>query len=347
MKIKSSHNEGSRNNEPWFVLDKTFSAVRAGIVSKSQGYAKETLLIKDQYYSIELSAPFGRGTIDYLNVGDDISVIIADATFFQAQTFNLTGDGWLRFHFRVSLENSILLEDSEQYDLSGQFSQMLLVPENYRHTDSMKSNSAMKWISIYCKKSTITETLQIPATLFEEQIENCLSQESKLYLEHRNLDKDMVPTLKNIFDCELPAPLKIIYLKSKILNLITVYLSQCIKGNPIKKNTLVLKNQDWIMIERAKDVLDKSTSVDIGILQLSKMIGLNRNKLNLGFKQLYGKTVHEYHLEQRLLKAWDLLQETTLSLNVISSEVGYAHHPSFTASFKKHFGINPKDVRKT
>lgn len=118
------------------------------------------------------------------------------------------------------------------------------------------------------------------------------------------------------------------------------------KRKHYKKSTLVLKDHDWIMIEKAKEILESSTDQDIGILQLSKIVGLNRNKLNLGFKQLYGKTVHEYHLEQRLLKAWELLQETTLSLNVISSEVGYAHHPSFTASFKKHFGINPKDVRK-
>lgn len=346
MKIKSLHNDDKSNNDPWYVMDKTFSAVRNGLLSKSEGYAKETQLIKDQYYSIELSPPFGEGTIDYLDAGDEISVIIVDATFLQPQTFNLTGDGWLRFHFRVSLENSILFESSEQYDLSGQFSQMLLVPKDYRHTDSMKSNSAMKWISIYCKKSTITETLQIPAELFEDQVENCLSEDSKLYLEHRNLDKDMIPTLQNIFDCNLPAPLKKVYLKSKILNLITVYLAQCIKGNATKKSTLVLKDHDWIMIEKAKEILESSTDQDIGILQLSKIVGLNRNKLNLGFKQLYGKTVHEYHLEQRLLKAWELLQETTLSLNVISSEVGYAHHPSFTASFKKHFGINPKDVRK-
>ncbi len=61
------------------------------------------------------------------------------------------------------------------------------------------------------------------------------------------------------------------------------------------------------------------------LTDLSRLAGINRNKLNRGFKQLYGNTAFNVLRDARLSKARVLLQETDLNL----SEVAFSDVPRF------------------
>jgi AraC-like DNA-binding protein len=79
---------------------------------------------------------------------------------------------------------------------------------------------------------------------------------------------------------------------------------------------------------------------------IAKSFGLNVNKLNKGFKQLYGLTVFDYILKIRMEKATQLLKETDTPIAEISFELGYTQVSAFTRAFKKFLGYNPNLLRK-
>ncbi len=68
---------------------------------------------------------------------------------------------------------------------------------------------------------------------------------------------------------------------------------------------------------------------------------MNRRKLTEGFKKLFGTTIHEYRVEQRMNRAARLLRDG-LPAGAVSLEVGYRDQGSFTAAFRRFFGRTPR-----
>jgi AraC-like DNA-binding protein len=76
------------------------------------------------------------------------------------------------------------------------------------------------------------------------------------------------------------------------------------------------------------------------------MVGLNSNKLKKNFKELFGIPVFKYVQEERLKKAYELLQNTDKTVQEAAWEVGYESISSFSNAFYKKFSARPNDVRQ-
>lgn len=73
---------------------------------------------------------------------------------------------------------------------------------------------------------------------------------------------------------------------------------------------------------------------------------INANYLSQLFKLKSGRSFKQHLVETRLAKAAELLTEGKLSLQEISSEVGYDDYFHFSKLFKKYRGVSPADLRK-
>ena len=72
---------------------------------------------------------------------------------------------------------------------------------------------------------------------------------------------------------------------------------------------------------------------------------LSRSRLQQLFKQQMGVLLGDYLVEQRLLKAADLLTTSNMSIKEIAFAVGYEHPSSFTRAFENRFARSPKRYR--
>lgn len=79
---------------------------------------------------------------------------------------------------------------------------------------------------------------------------------------------------------------------------------------------------------------------------LAQQIGTNQNKLKAVFKEAFGLTMAEYCLERRMREAQQLLLEATLTIAQVAERVGYEHQSSFTAAFRGHVGMSPREYRQ-
>ncbi len=84
---------------------------------------------------------------------------------------------------------------------------------------------------------------------------------------------------------------------------------------------------------------------DITTEFLANMANLTPGYFGKLFAESTGKTVNEYILELRLSKAKDLLKSTGLTINGISSKIGFSNSTYFTTLFKKSFGLTPNQYR--
>lgn len=85
---------------------------------------------------------------------------------------------------------------------------------------------------------------------------------------------------------------------------------------------------------------------DANIIALAEKLHYSTSHTSEKVKIIFGKTFKALIRDQRLKKANSLVQNTNLSSQEISSEIGYANSCSFIKAFKKEFSYTPQQCEK-
>jgi AraC-like DNA-binding protein len=78
---------------------------------------------------------------------------------------------------------------------------------------------------------------------------------------------------------------------------------------------------------------------------LSRAIGLSQRRLAEVFREVTGKSVTEWVVEQKLAQAADLLRDGSMMVKEVAFQLGYAHLSTFTTAFSRRFGVAPARYR--
>ncbi len=74
-------------------------------------------------------------------------------------------------------------------------------------------------------------------------------------------------------------------------------------------------------------------------------LGLSMHRLNMVFEAVDGITVFEFIRNERMTRAARMLEQTTLGVADIATEVGYPNSANFSTEFKKFWQKSPKQYR--
>lgn len=86
---------------------------------------------------------------------------------------------------------------------------------------------------------------------------------------------------------------------------------------------------------------------DIGLAELSALVGLSRFHFCTAFRLATGHTPHELMTRLRMERARDLLSDPTLRMVDVAIAVGYQTGSSFASAFRRHFGATPTQYRRS
>lgn len=151
--------------------------------------------------------------------------------------------------------------------------------------------------------------------------------------------------LTEVRDCPYTGSLKKLFVEAKVIELLTLQIAQINAGEEGRKS---LKRSDIDKFYEVKDLLLRNINAPFSIEELARVAGLNRTKLQEGFKELFGTTIFGYITEIRLEEARRHILDpgSMLSIGEIAALSGYKNPQHFTAAFKKKFGYLPRDARK-
>lgn len=82
---------------------------------------------------------------------------------------------------------------------------------------------------------------------------------------------------------------------------------------------------------------------ELNVNSLGTNLGYSRSNFYRKVKTLTGQTPNDFLRIYRLNKAGELIQQREYSLSEVGERVGFINHSHFSTSFKKHFGVSPKD----
>jgi len=142
--------------------------------------------------------------------------------------------------------------------------------------------------------------------------------------------------------CPYANPARIMYLKSKALELLSLVLAS---HTPPPCRTR-FNSYEVQCLHQARNILISDLHYPPSLHNLAQNVGLNETKLKRGFKTLFGQTVYGYFRAYRMDHARRLLLESESSVSEVAAAVGYTNMSHFSAAFKERHGIKPSAFRK-
>jgi AraC-like DNA-binding protein len=133
-------------------------------------------------------------------------------------------------------------------------------------------------------------------------------------------------------------------LESRILELLSLNLERLLgtgSGGPAQEG---LSRTDVECLVRAREILLARLESPPSLLELSRLTQMNDCKLKRSFKQCFGQTVYGFVREQRLEKAFFLLQDGCHNVSQAAFAVGYTNLSHFSQAFRSRFGVNPSEL---
>ncbi|ARN73797.1 helix-turn-helix transcriptional regulator [Oceanicoccus sagamiensis] len=159
------------------------------------------------------------------------------------------------------------------------------------------------------------------------------------------LTADIYRLAREILDLTSDNPFYHFHTESRSLELLTQAIRSLYVDNLSSVGSVRLNQRDIQKLEALKARLHSDYAESFTLDDLSRWVGFNRRKLTEGFKALYGVTVNEYLLSQRMTNARLLLREGA-AVSEVSEQVGYTGSSSFGKAFKRYFGTTPKESRQ-
>ncbi len=150
--------------------------------------------------------------------------------------------------------------------------------------------------------------------------------------------------LKHIIECPYTGDMRRVFLEAKTLELAVINMAEWAPKVPTEPPDL--GRRDVNRIKEAYHILLTRLDHPPSLVDLGRIVGLNRNKLNCGLKALYGGTAFTLLRRARLSKARFLLGNSDLSLSEIAFAVGYNSQANFATAFRRHFGTTPNTFRR-
>jgi len=137
--------------------------------------------------------------------------------------------------------------------------------------------------------------------------------------------------------------LKKIGLQAKVLELLLLALQHMAFIKQLPQNAL--RELDMQKIHEARAHLIRNLEHPSSLNDLAQHVGINVFKLKQGFKQVYGTTVFGILQEERMKRAQQLLETTSMLIHEVALQTGYKNLSNFTAAFKKRFGYPPSSLK--
>jgi len=137
-----------------------------------------------------------------------------------------------------------------------------------------------------------------------------------------------------------------LFYEAKTLELTSALIDEIARRDALSADGPRIGLQVFERLQDVKEIIDKAPHRLLDIDALARVAGMNRTKLRLVFRQVYGTTLSAYR-SALLLKRADLaLRDAGASVTQAARQAGYATASGFIAAYRRQYGSSPGKVRR-
>jgi AraC-like DNA-binding protein len=281
--------------------------------------------------------------------GLGLHMVVTNCIYGQAHEEVVPGESFLEFHYNIGGETRLSVDETSSDDIELGESLMLLCRQDRGTNYSVFCPPGpRRLVSIYIHPAILLSQFDIDFEQLDEQQKALfVTQADQIVFQQISMHVDIFNAVKLILENQFEQGSRLRFYHAKCWELLCLSTQEIIKSSNFKDVDLRFNARDLKMFDQARQILESQFNPAPTVDMLSRSVGTNTNKLKSGFKAIYGMTVFDYGLRQRMAHAMTLLTKDGVSASEVAKAIGYSNQASFSTAFKKYYGHPPREARRS
>ncbi|MDB5364197.1 MAG: AraC family transcriptional regulator [Rhodospirillales bacterium] len=294
--------------------------------------------------SITLPPGEGEGYWELFDLAGDAYVVVSNCSYREPRSELVPSEGFIECH--ITLAGSVLLgrEDDEPVDLQDP---VLVMCKQGRGADYTVWCDAgpRRLISLYLRPDFVAA---IAGTGAVSPMLGVLLDElpGRFACYQLPIKPALAEITRQLIMPPYTGKRRLLFVQAQIYALLCLLLDEIHDADLTAGLSEIFTERDLAKFEAARGILMSCAGPPPTVAELARSVGTNATKLKKGFKLVYGTTLFEFALNERMRRAMHLLSVERMSIGTVADAVGYQHQASFSAAFKKYYGMLPKAARR-
>ncbi len=197
-------------------------------------------------------------------------------------------------------------------------------------------------IAIYVDRQMFTDLIAAELGAMPKDCRSLLQQENFFF--SLPMTREMYNTAAHAFHHPFQGTAARLHLQGCGLELLALQIDRLTRHAIYREKPL--RRCDEERIRMAGDILVQKMECPPTIPELALQVGMNSAKLQRDFKQVFGTTIGQFLVQQRMICARELLLTRDIDVIQAALAVGYSNVSHFIRCYKKAFGITPGCLNK-
>lgn len=270
-------------------------------------------------------------------------VSLTDVRLFNDQVDLMQMNDGLMFHFA--------LDGSVRFDFGGGgslhhdgYCGMVLAAGKRAFTRRIIASSGrIRYVGVIVSIKDLVDYFHFNPNVLKDQYRLLLSENAQRFqgIDYP-LDVEQINAINGILNCRMSGALRRCYISSKLAELVCLALARL----SATQKALTHRERELHSLEHAARILESDLQPGLSVQGLSRLVGLNRNKITVGFRQRFGTTPAKFGRGAKLTHARRLVTSTAMSMFEIACEAGFSSQSSFSRAYRTNFGVSPRNDRQ-
>jgi AraC-like DNA-binding protein len=296
------------------------------------------------------SKPDGAGSADVVRFGRDVVLSVINCVQPRMARWRYETDEPV-IMLRASLSCDVTFRAAGLAPLEFKRPEVTVVclPAGLPLTADVAGNTRQQGIVAACRASTFAGRYGlVPSDLPPVMLDALAGKGAAGRIASFPMDHRVAALVADTIDTRLEGELRVLQYAGRLAELVA-YALDAMHHTPLLRGEVghaLHRRRDVELAHTAMARLERDYRRPPRFADLAREIATNQNKLKAVFKEAFGITMADYCLERRMREAQQLLLEATLTIAQVAERVGYEHQSSFTAAFRGHVGMSPREYRQ-
>lgn len=301
-------------------------------------------------YLLAVPESFGNGYIKAIDFKNGMGMLFFECRFSADIELHFIKDGVHPLKFLYCLEGQLkhrFAGEEHVHQISEYQSYIVSNKGNKGHILRFLKDTDVSFISLKINRDEFNPRFQCYIDgapkeiqlIFKRSIEKSFYYQGPFTVEIWNL-------FQRIKKNSLKPLARRLYMEAFSYNLMFIQLLQYHDDQQNEDDKIFLRQFEVEAIHKASLLIQTQMERLKSVIDLSREVGLNQNKLQSGFQKLFGNSVNEYIHKERMKKAMYLLHNTDFNMQEIMERIGLNSQSYFSKIFKEAYGYSPSEFRR-
>jgi AraC-like DNA-binding protein len=292
----------------------------------------------------------GRGYWDFMRARDDMYVVVENFSFNGPRLERITDDGVVQFYFELSGDLTMAVPGAT-LRLNQPSLLVYYQPRGMEFTAWTEPSARQRSVIINVRPQFLEDTFLCEGEAVPAQIKSLLGGRGTDAMPYCQLplSAQMFELIRKLVDAPYAGVLGLLNTEAIVMELLCAGVahlgsqSRCLDD---PSSAHAFSAHQLRCLHAARDILGNEMEHPPTIREVARAAGLNETTLKHGFRMMFGETPFDYSVRCRMQRALKLLGEERIPMARVAEAVGYHHPTSFATAFRRHFGLQPKQIRR-